>query len=370
MRRIRRAFHSLRIAFVLVFFAIFRCVEAQQPSSTRTPSPITHGSFQLPEISAAGFVGKRLLVAADDLATDNGFHMVDFLGDASNRLTSGGSIIATADEKIYRALLVLLQDSNSGSPDPDLITDLEDIAVAPQGDVYLITSHSRTKKDKLPQKRQQLLRLRFDPSSGKVTNAALSSKSLLDALPKEFQAFTKLRPGARDNEGKYTPGFNIEGLAWAPENDLLIGLRSPLVESKAVILRLKNVASLFDRANGPSGTDPVTIEAKLDLGGMGIRGMCYDEKEKGYWLIAGIAPDPDTPDEHLPNEWAIWFWDSNHQLHRCLNKDDLPQDVRLSNPEAVCVVRGNDADYSLLLISDDDKGTPSSYVLVSRSELK
>jgi hypothetical protein len=44
--------------------------------------------------------------------------------------------------------------------------------------------------------------------------------------------------------------------------------------------------------------------------------------------------------------------------------------VRLRNPEGVCVIRANDADYSLLLISDDDKGAPGSYVLVSSSELK
>jgi uncharacterized protein DUF3616 len=190
------------------------------------------------------------------------------------------------------------------------------------------------------------------------------------ALPKELQDFTKLRPGARDNEGRYTPGFNIEGLAWAPENDLLIGLRSPLVESKAVILRLKNVTSLFDRVNGPTGTEPVTIEARLDLGGMGIRGMCYDEKEKGYWLIAGIAPDPDTPDEHLPNEWAIWFWDSSQHLRRRWDKHDLPERARLDNPEAICLLRSASGDYSLLLISDDNKGTASSYLLVPQSQLK
>jgi len=102
---------------------------------------------------------------------------------------------------------------------------------------------------------------------------------------------------------------------------------------------------------------------------MGIRGMCYDEKEKGYWIIAGIAPDPDEPDNLLPNDWALWFWDSNHQLHRRLKKSDVPHDMRLSTPEAVCVVWANDADY-LLLISDNDKSTPSSYVLVPRSQLK
>jgi len=69
-------------------------------------------------------------------------------------------------------------------------------------------------------------------------------------------------------------------------------------------------------------------------------------------------------------DWTIWFWDSNHKLHRRFKHSDLPQHLRLHNPEAVCVVRWNATDYSLLLIRDDDKNTPSSYVLVSSSELK
>jgi hypothetical protein len=370
MRRIRRAFQSLRTAFVLVPFAIFRCVDAQQPSSTRTPGSIIHGSFQLPEISAVGFAGNRLLVAADDPEKKHGYHVIDCFAEPLSRLTVGSSIEATTEEQIYRDILLLLQRPNASEPDPERITDLEDISVAPTGDVYLITSHSLNKKGKEMPERRQLLRVRFDRGSTKPSSAASSSVPVIPRLPKELQEAATRRPGARDGQGHYTPGLNIEGLAWAPENDLLIGLRSPLIESKAVVLRMKKVDATFDRPDDPVARSPITIEATLDLQGMGIRGMCYDEKEKGYWIIAGIAPDPDKADNLLPNDWALWFWDSNHQLRRRLNKNDLPQDMRLSNPEAVCVIPANDADYSLLLISDDDKGTPSSYVLVSSSELK
>jgi hypothetical protein len=133
---------------------------------------------------------------------------------------------------------------------------------------------------------------------------------------------------------------------------------------------MKNVGSAFEQPADSVATSPITIEAILDLGGMGIRGLCYDEKEKGYWIIAGIAPDPDKPDDHLPNDWTIWFWDSNHQLRRRFSKRDLPKDMRLDNPEALCLVRSNDTNYSLLLISDNDKRTPSSYVLIPHTELK
>jgi hypothetical protein len=72
---------------------------------------------------------------------------------------------------------------------------------------------------------------------------------------------------------------------------------------------MKNVDATFDQPADPAARSPITIEATFDLHGMGIRGMCYDEKEHGYWIIAGIASDPDEPDNHLPNDWALWFWD-------------------------------------------------------------
>ena len=370
MRTMRRAFHGRRTLFVFISLVTLRCVMAQQPSSTRTPSPIIHGSFQLPEISAAGFVGNRLLVAADDPEKKHGYHVIDCFTEALGRVTAGGSIAATIEEQIYRYILLLLQGRDTGEPDPGRIKDLEDMAVAPTGDVYLITSHSRNKNNEEIPERRQLLRVRFDSGSTKPASSSISSVPLIPRLPKELQEAATRRPGARDAQGHYTPGLNIEGLAWAPENDLLIGLRSPLIESKAVVLRVKNISAMFDRPTDPAATAPITIEATLDLRGMGIRGMCYDEKEKGYWIIAGIAPDPDEPDDHLRNDWTLWFWDSNRKLRRRFNNSDLPQNVRLYNPEAVCVVGRNDADYSLLLISDDDKNTPSSYVLVSSSELK
>jgi hypothetical protein len=368
VQRVMSAFHSRRTVFAFIFVAISSYIAAQQPPLTRTPAPIIRGSFQLPEISAAGVIDNRLLVAADDPEKKHGYHMIDCLADPLSRLAAGGSIGATSEEQIYRDILLLLHGPSAGEPDPDRINDLEDMAVAPTGNVYFITSHSLNKKKKAMPERRQLLRVRFDSGSAKPVDAATSSVPIIPRLPRKLQKAATSRPDERKH-GHYRPGLNIEGLAWAPENDLLIGLRSPLIESKAVVLRIKNVDATFDQPTAPAATAPITIEATLNLEGMGIRGMCYDEKEKGYWIIAGISPDPDVPDNLLPNDWVLWFWDSNHQLHSRLKKSDLAHHMRLPNPEAVCVLRANDVDY-LLLISDNDKNKPSSYVLVPRSQLK
>src|SRR5213078_1030791 len=97
--------------------------------------------------------------------------------------------------------------------------------------------------------------------------------------------------------------------------------RSPLMQRKAVILRMTTVNEAFDTPNKPLS---LTIETTLDLGGMGIRGMCYDEKKSGYWIIAGLAPDPDEANSNLQNDWSIWFWNGNRELHKRWQKAKLP----------------------------------------------
>lgn len=220
------------------------------------------------------------------------------------------------------------------------------------------------------------MRLRVNKDTGEIENVALNTdKGLLEKLPDELTKSTQRRPGEKNAEDKYDPGFNIEGLAWAPEGNLLIGVRSPTLESKAIVLRLNNANNIiFDKP-----TEPVvlTMEAKLDLDGLGIRGMCYDEARKGYWIIAGLSPDPDESDPPLRNEWSIWFWKGKTaktelELKKKWQKADLPVGITLKNPEAVSLVKKENekAAHYLLLISDDGSGEPSSYVLVPLARLE
>src|SRR5262249_32923073 len=162
--------------------------------------------------------------------------------------------------------------------------DIEDVATSPQGDIFLITSHSLSRKGKASPKRKHLVRLRMNRDTSEIENAMINFHDLWSDLPAELKESTKHRPGEKDAQDHYNAGFNIEGLAWAPEGDLLIGLRSPTIESQALVLRLKNPNNIFDKPEEPV---TLTIESKLALEGMGIRGMCYDEERKGYWIIAG-----------------------------------------------------------------------------------
>jgi Protein of unknown function (DUF3616) len=330
------------------------------------------GKISLPEISGVVSVGNRLLVAADDPeAKDKPFHMIALLENAIERLESKQEITVSPAEQIYEKLLKKIPGQGS---DAQTIKDLEDVAASPQGDIFLITSHSRNKKNKAQRERQRLVRLRVNKLTGQIESAALNTgKGLLEKLPMELATSPQRRPGNKNSEGKYDPGFNIEGLAWALPGDLLIGLRSPTRRAEAIVLRLNNVNNLFDKP-----TDPVvlTMEAQLDLSGLGIRGMCYDEERKGYWIIAGLSPDPDEADRPLNNEWSIWFWNgkakqAERDLTKKWQKADLPAGIIVNNPEAVGLIKkkNENAAHYLLLISDDGAKKPSSFVLIPLAKL-
>lgn len=317
---------------------------------------IIYGSLTLPEISGAAMIGNNLLVVSDDFMTDSddSIHMIDVVKNALPLLRQGGTIDT---DSIY---LDILRSLTGNTAENKMIKDLEDVAVAPNGTIYVISSHSRNKKNESQEARQQLLRLCIT-DEGHIETAALLRQKILDALPEVLKVSTKSRPGAKASDGQYMPGFNIEGLAWKSPGDLLIGLRSPTLENKALVLCIKNVDALFDDA---SQSVHLTIVAHLDLQGLGIRSMTYDDNRHGYWLIAGLATDPDDTELYRPdNNWSVWFWKpssiAGEQLHQKYQRKDFSDHI--SNPEVVSVLVG---DY-LLLISDDNKKAGSSYALIN-----
>jgi Protein of unknown function (DUF3616) len=355
------------VLFLLLFFCFTFTLGEDPKANQQMHERVISGKILLPEISGVVSVGNRLLVAADDPESkDKPLHMIALLEDAVDRLESKQGVTVLPAEQIYENLLKKIPGQ---APDAETLKDLEDVAASPQGDIFLITSHSRNKKNKAQIERQRLVRLRVNKLTGQIDNLAFNTdQGLLEKLPVDLATSTQRRPGDKNAESKYDPGFNIEGLAWAPPGDLLIGVRSPTRGAEAIILRLNNVNNLFDKP-----TEPVvlTMEAELDLGGLGIRGMCYDEERKGYWIIAGLSPDPDEADPPLKNEWSIWFWNgkvkkTERELKKEWQKADLPAGILLNNPEAVGLIKKKheNAAHYLLLISDDGAGKPSSFVLI------
>jgi hypothetical protein len=329
---------------------------------------LSSGEISLPEISGAVMVGDRLLVEADDPEDRKDAvkksHVVALL-DAPAKRFRNVKVEVQEDEYVFKDLLKKLANSTD---DKEKISDIEDATAGTDGTLYLTTSHSRNshtdhgEEGERKPAREHLIRLRLG-NDGKIADAQLLGGSIIDALPDTLKASTGRRPGFKDGSGRYTPGFNIEGLAAGSDGTLLFGLRSPLLEKRAVILRLKNVPESF------GGSKPeIEVGATLDLEGNGIRGIAVDSELKGYWIIGGLSPDPDDPSP-LTNDWSIWFWNGMGAPQKRFQKSLLPADTAFENPEAICILCENGNRVGLLLISDNGGGHPSGYVLLSLESL-
>lgn len=314
-------------------------------------------TIPLSEVSGAVNIGDdRVLLVADE-------------GYDVRLVSKAEATFKAGDATSFKNNMKPLSSATDGKK--DIIDDLEDVAWDKDRQaVFAITSHSRSKsQDQSPDPkaekpgRHKLARFVFKTGSLEPSHQEIDV--LEEALKKfPFVAASMKKP---HQEGGNTGMFNIEGLAFNQETgQLLIGLRSPTQEgvsnAGAVVLVLTNPHDLFDTHAAPQ------FDAKprlLDLGGSGIRGMTYDARRKGYWIVAGRSADPDNPPATQVLS-SLWFWSPS-----C--SDLPPQKVTmnalgLENLESVCLL-DRDGRQGLLLISDDGKGHDSRYVWIPMPQL-
>ncbi len=157
-------------------------------------------------------------------------------------------------------------------------------------------------------------------------------------------------------------GLNVEGLAATPRpGELLVGLRSPHVgdafpmpnprSGDAVIVKLD--ARTFT-AEGISAE----VFAKLDLGGLGVRGMEWSPTAQGYFLTAGIVD--------AGYDYDFFFWKGPGAKPVRVT---LPELTKLCRPEAVAEIVLDGRPHLLFLSEDsgaicEEPRAPYTYVLV------
>jgi hypothetical protein len=111
---------------------------------------------------------------------------------------------------------------------------------------------------------------------------------------------------------RYLPddgGLNIEGLAWSsPEGVLLLGVRTPVIEGKPIILRVR-----LKQPDGPwhlsnfEMLPPVPLAIMDDRGEQGIRTIEFDASRGAFLIVAGNA----TSASRAP--FTLYSWDGNAQ---------------------------------------------------------
>lgn len=172
------------------------------------------------------------------------------------------------------------------------LDDLEGLAADGAGFIYAITSHSRDGGGDDKPSREKLVRFRVEghrvvePKVFEGLVAALGSQHAL------------LAAAAKVRDVKGSGGLNIEGLEIGPDQQLLIGLRSPLHEGRALIARVENPAAIFDSGQAPRISPRLE---ELDLGEHGIRGLSYIASLGAYLVISGPASSE-------PADFGLWCW--------------------------------------------------------------
>jgi hypothetical protein len=194
--------------------------------------------------------------------------------------------------------------------------------------IYWIASHARNSAGKEREDRHRFFATEIRGTTvepvGKPYTALLADLLAHKDLAPLIAKATKL---AAEADG----GFNIEGLAATPDSSLLIGLRNPIPQGKAIVVPLLNPAELVDgKASARIGT-----VIRLDLGGRGVRSI--ERVGSGYLIAAGPPADDGS--------FALFRWSGK--------AGDAPAPVKLDlgtlRPEALFAW----PDGQLTLLSDD-----------------
>lgn len=243
------------------------------------------------------------------------------------------------------------------------LEDMEGVARKPDDSwIYVITSYSGSKK----KRRRRLVRFQVQ-KNGNITgmesaeNAVQLKDTIRACLRKRFNSLPK----------KFA--FNIEGLSWSADaKELLIGLRSPVIEGQAIILRTSGIEKAF--SNG-SITFPNKDIATLDLHGGGVRAMAYISDLGGYLLVSGKGKEAvkDHKGKGRNKGYYLWFWDGRkpaREILRFPKTTGIPRDE--IQPEAVCeVVLPDGITRTVLIVSDDGdlgENAAGKYWLLSQKD--
>jgi hypothetical protein len=132
------------------------------------------------------------------------------------------------------------------------ISDLESMAEAPDGTVYLLASQSLSRKGRRPPPRQWLLRAEADADGLRVTGRVALYDAILAGLAAERRA-----------ELGVSAELDIEGLAWF-RGGLLLGLKAPpSAAGEALLWYLADVDGVLDSRIAPA--EAVSLFARLPL---------------------------------------------------------------------------------------------------------
>ena len=199
--------------------------------------------------------------------------------------------------------------------------------------IYWITSHARDAKGRVRPDRHRFFATDVIPGNPPTLKPAGQAYARLldDLLAADTLAPYRLARAAQ-RTAEAEGGLNIEGLAATPEGTLLIGLRNPLHQGRALLIPLLNPGELIDGGRARFGA-PVEI----DLDRRGIRSI--ERIGTSYVIAAGPTADAGS--------FALFRWSGRAgEAAAMITGSDL-RDLR---PEALFAIPGG---KRVQVLSDD-----------------
>jgi hypothetical protein len=133
---------------------------------------------------------------------------------------------------------------------------------------YFLSSHGRTSKGKRDPERQLFFAASVPPVDGRLSFVGEPYRGLLDDLLREPRLARFGLAEAAQLAPKEPGGLNMEGLTAGPNGTLLLGFRSPLPESRALVVGITNPDEVIHGKSARFGEPQL-----LDLGGLGVRAL-------------------------------------------------------------------------------------------------
>lgn len=151
--------------------------------------------------------------------------------------------------------------------------------------VYWISSHGTNSEGEWRGSRHKLFATQVYVREGAQQLAPVGKP--YEKLVRDLARHPSLKAFKLDKAAGIAPkepgGLNIEGLAATPQGHLLLGLRGPVPDGKALLIPLLNPAEVVDGKTARLG-EPV----RLALGGRGVRSIGYVPALGAYLIVAGL----------------------------------------------------------------------------------
>ena len=269
---LKKAYTSFAIGLIvsalLTTFVLHQNISQQKPQKKYLTN--------IYEASAVINVGKNQLIIAED---ENSKHTLKLI-----TIDTDGKIINSSKVKMSKEIKHMFKKE---------INDIEALAYDGKNHIYAITSFTTNKEHQHNKAREHLIRFNYQ-------NGELSDLVMFDGLLEGLKELhPKLKKAIEKKDISRKKEINIEGLAYdRAKKELLIGFRSPTIKKEAILITLKNPAKIFDEDEKPA------LSMKLlDLEAHAIRGISYDLKKGGFWIIAGDVGKRKEP-------FKLWYFDS------------------------------------------------------------